>query len=143
MGLIGSKLALKAGETNGFDRIGPEVIQGIGERFAKRPERRSKKPRDRDSNAFEEESKGNGKRGPLREMISEAVFSQENPFLSMRPVDADGHIVYRHRRYYVNSELAGQHVTVSEMDGQLFVRSGDHLMLMSIVSEQPEAAAST
>jgi general secretion pathway protein A len=83
----------------------------------------------------------NGDRGidQLREAIAKAAFSEENPFVSTRPVDMDGNIVYRRRRYFVDSELAGQDVTVSELDGQLFIRVADQIMMLPLGAGQPEA----
>lgn len=151
------KLALKAGQTNGLERIGPEVIRTVGERFKRITEKRPRRTRSRKVQAPQEEGAdvsdehpdvafvepeggNNGNRGihQLKEAVSELAFSQTNPFLSIRPVDPDGNIVYRRRRYYVGPELAGQNVTVSEMEGQLFVRSGEQLMMLPIGSGQSE-----
>ena len=63
----------------------------------------------------------------LEKALSEMAFSQTNPFRSIRPVNQDGSIVYRRRRYLVDSELAGEEVMVSEVNDRLFVQFGDQL----------------
>ena len=49
--------------------------------------------------------------------------------------------MYRRRRYFVDPELAGKEVTVSEVDNQLFVQSGDQLLVFPMVSEESEVAS--
>lgn len=196
------KLALKAGETNRLEQIGPEVIRVVGGRFKRKTRQGAKLVSQQDTldagillagcveigergDAQEEEEeivlltdleieKGTGAQEEEEEIVlaevpqsegteeylpeesvspvgddpgeelgkplSEMAFSRANPFLSIRPVNQDGSIVYRRRRYFVDPDLAGENVTVSEVDNQLFVQSGDQLLIFPMVFEESEVS---
>ena len=76
----------------------------------------------------------------LEKALSEMAFSQTNPFRSIRPVNQDGSIVYRRRRYLGESERAGEEVVVSEVNDRLFVQFGDQLWVFPLLSENVEVA---